>query len=159
MSMLMEEYARQCIDNIVPDIIACYSNNQETVALVHFVDSNVTKMGIYDMVEHELRPWTVDYSKLEMDYYDNLSYCINFWNKTKPDPLNIITEDAVIWVGFQPSPGYWHGRGDAKSGFIVDGLVPYDDDEYFILDSHPDQRVIPNWVMKFIVNIVYGTGR
>lgn len=150
MLMLAEKYAQQCGENIVPDILDFYSNNQETVALVHFVTSNITKLGIYDMLEHVLLPWSVDYDVLEIDYHDNLSYCIDFLNRTRPTPPIKSVEDVVIWVGFRSNPGYWYGKGDASTGFVLDGILPYDENENFILDSYPDQRTTPSWVFEFI---------
>lgn len=135
---------------IAPDMLSYYNSTQDTVALVHFVKSGITKMSMYDMLEHELYPWSVDYETLETDYHDNLQFCMNFWKKNKSTPTDLNLEDIIIWVGFRANPGYWYGKGDAHTGFVSDGILPYDENENFILDSHPEQRTTPNWVLEFI---------
>lgn len=135
---------------ITPNILNHYSDPQNTIALIHFVDSNITKIGLYDMLEHEVYPWTIDYETLEDDYHDNLQFVMSFWKKHKPTPGTMNVEDAIIWVGFRSNPGFWYGKGDANSGFLSEGLEPYDDDENFILDSHPECRSIPNWVFEYV---------
>lgn len=132
------------------DALKWYNDGTHTVALVHFTKSSATTIGMYDMLEHELCPWTIEYETLANSYHDNLRVALSFYNNTKQTPDKMKEEDVVIWVDFQSNPGFWYGRGDLKSGFITSGTEPYDENDCFILDSHPECRTTPEWVFDFI---------
>ncbi|MCM1225149.1 MAG: hypothetical protein NC548_62930 [Lachnospiraceae bacterium] len=107
------------------------------------------------MLEHELRPWTIEHETLESDYHDNLQFAMSIYGNTKQVPDKLNEEPIAIWVGFRSNPGFWYGTGDAKSGFIIKGTEPYDENECFILDSHPEYRNTPKWVFDFIAGTIF----
>lgn len=95
---------------VTPNILSQYNDPQNTIVLVHFVKSDITRIGLYDMLEHEVYPWTIDYETLETDYHDNLQFVMNLWKKHKSAPDDMDIEDVVIWVGFRSNPGFWYGK-------------------------------------------------
>lgn len=103
------------------------------------------------MIQHELCPWVTDFGTLYFSYNDDLPYCMSALSKLAQQHSETHLDDVIIWVGFRANPGFWNGKGDAKSGFIFSGTSPFDEETgEFILSIHPEQRITPEWVFDYI---------